>query len=302
MKRLVVLIMVICLNPISAQIGFNTLNPQITLAIDQDNLGINRVGENHLTLVTNGQPRISIPNNGFVGINQINPEYPLDINFAGSDLSIRNLNTISTSNIRYLVIDDDGLVKKRFSLFAFGEVMRVGAIDKWYNAGTNAEYNLEFFYDEINNAPNDVQNYFNDIPDSIINTTNHTITLSEGTYSINLKLIGAYRISNDDNRTHVKMLVNGFEHSFVRAMIYGSGEDSSLIDGSLSFNGTNTTGRVRKMGNFSELLIVPTGEVYTIQFKILPRLNHFRVFQFFVPTGSTGNSARTLLTISRIRQ
>jgi len=281
MKRLIIFLIVLTIK-LQAQVGFNTLNPQVTLALGQDNLGINRIGTNHLALVTNGVERMSIPDTGFIGINQTIPLYPLDVNFANTFLKINNLGSIEHSNFRYLAIDSNGLVGKRSSIFAFGQVMRAGAVNKTYNAGS--EYDLELFYDVNNLAPNNSENCFNDIPNATINTTNHTISLGKGTYSINLKLIGVFSNNSNDNRANVKLLVNGNEHSSLSSILYGSGDNS-----------------VRKMGNFSEVLVVPTDQTFTIKFRIRPDQNNLEVFRHFVPSGGSNYSMRTLVTISRIR-
>lgn len=294
MKNITIIFLLV-VNFSVAQIGFNTLNPSVTLAIGQDDLGINSIGENHLVLVTNGLPRFNIPNTGFIGINQTNPSYRLDVD---GHIKIQNLINSTANSISYLAIDNNGVVGKKSSIFAIGQVMRVGIIGKDYNTGS--EQTLELFYTDANDdqykAPNDAPNYFNDIPSaSIAISPTHEISLPSGTYSINLKLIGAFYSSNEDNRVAVKMYVGEnttAEHSFVSSLLYGTGQGVG-----------NGHQNARKMGNFSEVLIVPSGKTYKIQFKLEPFNSNINIIQGFIPVGSDPKvSLRSLVTISRISE
>lgn len=269
-----------------AQVGINTLDPQISLALGQDNLGLNHISENHIAFVTNGQTRLSIPNTGFLGINQTNPQYRLDV---GGDVRIQNLGQSNATNFSYLAIDSNSEIGKKSSVYAFGQVMRVGAVGKMYNTGTLQT--LELIFDEAELAPNNANNNFNDIPGvSNPNTTDHTITLNSGTYSINLKLIGSFYSNSENNRVNVKLFIDGAEHSSVSSMLYGTGQG----EGGGHQN-------VRKMGNFTELIVIPSGESKTIQFKIEPINSNISVIKGFVPSGVTDKiSLRTLITISKI--
>jgi len=65
---------------IGDNVGIETLNPQIDLAIGDTDTGLQQQGDGELAIYTNNVERVRIDNTGNVGINRINPQAKLDVN------------------------------------------------------------------------------------------------------------------------------------------------------------------------------------------------------------------------------
>lgn len=267
--------------------------PKITLAIGDDDTGINWNSTNNISLVTNNTPKITINSSGNVGINETNPLYKLDVNANNDALRISNIKAILTTELKkFLVINNaTSEVGVKTNPSSVGQFIRLPFVDTIYNAGNITDFDFTAIND---NAPNGAANVINTIEGSTINDAANTITLQEGIYSINLKVTGIFKGQNTSNSVSVYFLVNGNLYTFQPGVVYGnSGENA---DGFNNGEPTDT----RKTGYLQEILVVPNSGA-TISFKLEVQNNNFRVYKSFIPVNSTGNSSRTVLTVNRLR-
>lgn len=296
-KYILTLIIGFSLNFAKAQVGIykNPYSnpPKITLAISDDDTGINWNSTNNISIVTDNTPKITINSSGNVGINETSPQYKLDVNANSDAVRISNLKAIAATDFKKFIVINNvtSEVGVKTNPSSMGQFIRLPFVDATYNAGNTTDFD---FTANNDNAPNGAANVINTIEGSTINDANNTITLQEGVYSINLKVTGIFKGQNTSNSVSVHFLVNGNLYTFQPGVVYGnSGENADGFN-----NGEDTDSR--KTGYLQEILVVPSSGA-TISFKLEVKSNNFRVYKSFVPTSSTGNSSRTVLTINRLR-
>ncbi|WP_028122982.1 hypothetical protein [Epilithonimonas tenax] len=271
----------------------NFSTPKITLAIGDDDTGIQWNSVNNISLTTNNSPRITIDANANVGINQTNPNYKLDIDASNDALRMMNLKDQSANTFtQFLAIDKiTGEIGVKTNPSSLGQFLRLPIVDEVYNAGSTTTLNFSAAREP---APNNSENYINTISGILVNDVANTVTLQEGVYSINLKIVGIFKGLNDNNQVNVRFTVNGNLYDYQPGIIYGyAGENAD------SFNNGEANDS-RKTGYFQETLIVPASGA-TISFALDAINNNFHLYQSFIPSGSTGNSSRTVLTINRLK-
>lgn len=299
MKKIYFTILAFCLFcTIKSQVGiYKSANvfsvPKITLAIVDDDTGIQWNAANNFSFYTNNSPRITIDATGNVGINQTNPQYKLDVDAANDFIRIRNLKAQDAATFsQFLVMDrTTSEIGTKTNPSSLGQFIRLPFVDAIYNAGTTT--NLDFT--AVNDAaPNGADNVINTIAGSTINDAANTVFLPEGTYSINLKLVGIFKGLNDNNMASIHFLVNNNLYVFQPGVIYGyAGENADGFN-----NGEPNDSR--KTGYLQDIIIVPSTGA-TINFKIEVAQNNFHLYKSFIPTGSSGYSSRTVLSITKLK-
>ncbi|WP_379969585.1 hypothetical protein [Epilithonimonas sp. UC225_85] len=299
MKKIYVIGSLLLIISAKSQVGIykesnnNFAQPKITLAIGDDDTGIQWNSTNNISLTTNNTPKITIDANANVGINQTNPNYKLDVDAANDVLRITSLKEQPTTTFtQFLAMDKTtGEVGVKTNPSSLGQFLRLPIVDKIYNAGSTTALDFSAVSDT---APNNSENYINTITGITVDDVANTITLPEGVYSINLKVVGIFKGLNDNNQVNVRFTINGNLYDYQPGIIYGyAGENADGF-------GNGEANDSRKTGYFQEALIVPSSGA-TISFALDAVNNNFHLYQSFIPSGSTGNSSRTVLTINRLK-
>ncbi|MCU7613227.1 hypothetical protein N0B16_02160 [Chryseobacterium sp. GMJ5] len=288
------------LQNLHAQVGIFQNNssytvPKITLAITDDDTGIQRNSTDNISFFTGNLPRITLDNSGNVGFNQNTPLYPLDINANNNSLKFQNLKSLSASDLtNFLVINaSTSEIGVRANPSSLGQFIRLPFVDKIYNTTIT---DLDFT--AVNDtAPNGANNVINTISGSAVNDGSNTIFLPEGVYSLNLKLVGIFKGLNDNNTASVHFLVNNNLYAYQPGIVSGyGGEGADGFSGQPNPEDTDA----RKTADFQEVLSVPAAGA-TINFKLEVNNSNFHLYKSFIPLGSSGNSSRTVLTINRLK-
>lgn len=291
MKRITLLLTPCILFSIfsNAQVGINTTNPQGVFNIDaaKDN-------------PTSGTPTsiqalndITVNTAGNFGIGTNSPQRKLHVNASSSSVRFENLATLP-SNVESagLVMDSNGDIYKNNTVSVEGQIIRIGLNGATY--GTTSESALRFSANdtaaEMGNAPNNASNFINTIVGSNItdgvNTsagqgsparTTDQITLQPGVYKIQVRLVGSFGGTSNNNNIFLKSIVNNNEYSLV--------------------NLTNPTTQTQTY-YFDDYVNI-TGGAQTVDFSILPTTNSFTISSNLSP--GTGNSYRSLFLIQRLR-
>jgi hypothetical protein len=186
--------------------------PKITLALGDDDTGIQWNSANNISIMTNNTPKITVNSVAQVGINKNIPAYILDVDAKdaiGNDdvIKFQNLKAQPATTFTQFVVQDrtTNEVGGKVNPSSLGQFIRLPFVDTTYNAGSTSDLNLTTVNDI---APNGADNVINSIVGSSVDDGNNTVTLEQGVYSINLKVVGIFKGLNDNNMVSVHFLIN----------------------------------------------------------------------------------------------
>ncbi|MCU7613226.1 hypothetical protein N0B16_02155 [Chryseobacterium sp. GMJ5] len=292
MKKILVCLTFISVTFAKAQtgnVGISTSTPKQNLSLGDDDSGLQENAENVLSIVTSGQNRIKIMDNGFIGINNENPTRILDLNTENDFLKLQNPKDYTAATQDFLVYNPaTGEINKTTIKNYAGQVLRVPLVSNNYPV-SGSDYFVSF-----NTAGNAIPspvglgtfpNYTNTISDDFttfpvtVNSGNITGFLP-GTYKITLRFAGTFLNGSDNQRIDMGMEYSTNGTTWV---------DYSYNEGIIS----NWSNSATKTGYYRDVIKF-TGAVNFIRFKFKVYDNQFNM------DGAPSNLYRNVLIIERL--
>jgi hypothetical protein len=273
-------------------VGINAPAPNVTLAIGDNNSGLQQNAENVLSIVTNNLNRITILENGNVGINNFTPTKRLDVDANNQFIKIRNLKPVTSNQPYFLIYNKtNGEVSKTEIIIKAGQILRAPLVSNNYNENSNnfAEFNTNGSAIPAPSGLAAFPNYINTISEDLatfpVTVSSNTINnIPPGTYKITLKLCGGFtsNFPNDNQGVSVGMTVSTDNIIF---------NDYSYSEGIIS-NYSNTP-NTDKTGYYTDIIKLTAPNNF-LKFKLNVNINKFEMeFPF-------NNAYRNILTLERL--